>query len=57
MYVCPSCCEKIEHYEKIAKDIVYGCGAEFYHYYADDGYNTEHAECIVIVETKERSIV
>jgi hypothetical protein len=52
-YYCPQCHERLEVENKKLKDIVYNCGAEFYHYTVDDGYNTQSAECLVSVEIEK----
>jgi hypothetical protein len=52
-YYCPVCHEILETETKKLKEIVYGCGAEFYHYTVDDGYNTQSAECLVSVEIEK----
>ena len=51
-FYCDRCLEELKKNEPIVGKLVYGCGEEFSHYYADDGYNTEHAEVLIDVEVK-----
>lgn len=48
-YMCEACLSKIEEHKPKVEQIVYGCGAKFGHYYADDGYDTKRSEVLIDV--------
>jgi hypothetical protein len=51
-YMCEKCLTKHKEETKRMEQIVYTCGAEFYHYSSDDGYGTERAECLTQLEIR-----
>jgi hypothetical protein len=51
-YMCEKCLSRHQAETQRMDEIIHGCGAEFYHYTSDDGYNIEREEYIAEIEIR-----